>query len=134
MLAFGYDRGQLAEQAGVRDQVPGCQTRADAIENRPEDGALWLGESRLSAQARDIAIRLPAFQLPRINHLFPFCVQKMEAELVIADLLRRLSQQIENDFAGRELRLAEVRLVEAAPNGVDRVNINTFGQTRFIAD
>src|SRR6266571_947168 len=119
MLAPGHDRGQSAEQASVRDQVPDCQTRTDAIENGPEDGALRLGESCLSAQSGDIAIRLPAFQLPRINHLFPFRVQKMEAELVSADFFRCLSQQLKNDLAGRELRLAEVRLVEAAADGID---------------
>ena len=127
MLAPGHDRSQAAEQASVRDQVPGCQTSADAIEDGPEDGALRLGESCLSAQAHDIAIRLPAFQLPRINGLFPFRVQKMEAELVIANLLGCLSQQIANDFACREIRLAEMRLVEAAADGVDRVNIDAFG-------
>src|SRR6266508_3340487 len=98
MLAPGHDRGQLAEQASVRDQVPGCHTRADAIENGPEDGALWLGESRLSALSRDSAIRLAAFQLPRINHLFPLRIQKMEAELVSADFFRCLCQQLKNDL------------------------------------
>jgi hypothetical protein len=48
-LALGYDRGQAAEQASIRDQVPSCQFRTNAIENGPEDSALWLGESGLSA-------------------------------------------------------------------------------------
>ena len=65
---------------------------------------LLLGKSCLSAQAHHIAIRLPAFQLPGINDLFPLRIQKMQAELVIAGFFRSLFKQIENNFACGEIR------------------------------
>ena len=46
------------------------------------------GQPGLAAEAGDIAIRLPGFQLPGIHHLFPFGEKKMQAELVPAHGLR----------------------------------------------
>ena len=70
------------------------QPGTNALEDGPQHRALRLREPGLSAEARDIAIRLPALQLPRIHHLLPFGEQKMQAELVAADGLRRFSQAV----------------------------------------
>ena len=95
--------------------------------------ALRLREPRLPAEARDIAIRLPVLQLPRIHHLLPFGEQKMQAELVAADGTRGLFQQLAHDLAAGDRRRPDVRLVEPKADGVERVNIDPLGETRFVA-
>ena len=67
------------------------QPGTNALEDRPQHLALRLRQPRLSAEARDIAIRLPSLQLPRIDHLLPFGQQEMQAELVAAHGTRGLA-------------------------------------------
>ena len=64
--------GQPTEHPSAGDEALGLQLRADAIENRPEDGTLRLRQSRFSAQAPDVAVCLPGVQLPGVDDLFPF--------------------------------------------------------------
>ena len=79
-----------------RDLQPGT----NALEDRPQHLALRLRQPGLSAEPRDIAIRLPVLQLPCIDHLLPFGEKKMLAEFVAADGIRGLSHQFAYDLRG----------------------------------
>ena len=109
------------------------QPGTNALEDRPQHRALRLREPRLSAEPRDIAIRLPVLQLPRIHHLLPFGEEKMQAELVAAHGARSLLHQLAHYLAAGDRRRPDVRLVEPKTDGIERVNINPFRETRLIA-
>ena len=92
-LLFAIAAASDVNMLGVSDQLARLQPGANALEDRPQHRALRLRQPRLSAEPRDIAIRLPVLQLPGIDHLLPFGEQKMQAELVAADGTRGLLQQ-----------------------------------------
>ena len=80
---------------------------------------------------RNIAIGFPVLQLPGVDHLLPFRHQKVQAELVAANVGGGLLQQIANHVAAGDGRRADVGLVEPQPNGVQRMNVDPLGETRF---
>ena len=85
MLALDNIGRQLRKERGLGEQGTGVQGAADTRKNRPQEHALLFREPGFAAQTRNIAILLPACQLPRIDHLLPFCEQKLLAEFVGAN-------------------------------------------------
>jgi hypothetical protein len=63
------------------------QPRIDSLENRPKHSSLLLWQSRFPAQPANIAISLPRFQLPRINHINPLGPQKMLGKFVASGVI-----------------------------------------------
>jgi hypothetical protein len=112
ILALRDRNGQGTEQLGVSSQLPLTQPGTNALEDRPQHRSLRLRQPCLSAEARDIAVRLPALQLPRIHHLLPFGEQKMQAELVATHGFGGFLHQLAHDLAAGNCRLPDVRFVE----------------------
>jgi hypothetical protein len=56
----------------------------------------------------------------------------MQAKFVAAHGTRGLSQQLADDLAASNPRVADVSLVKPETDGVERVNINPFRETRFV--
>ena len=64
--------------------------------------ARWLlGEPRLAAEARDVAIRLPGLELPGIDDLFPFGQQEAQAERVARHGCRGFLEQLAGSASAR---------------------------------
>ncbi len=93
--------------------MPRREARADLLEQRPEDCPLSLWEPRFSTEARDISIRLPGIQLPRINDLLPLGQQEPPTELVALSTFAGGPQQLVDDLWRCQIDLPEVGLVEA---------------------
>ena len=115
-------------------KLPRRQARTDMIENRPENSALLLRQPRFSAQSHDIAIRLPCFQLPRIDDLLPLRQQKVQAEFVATNFSGCCLQEFQHFDLRYDLRLAEVDFIEPPADCVDGMHLQTFAKTRFVAD
>src|SRR5262245_1653943 len=92
LLGLGDRRGKRGKQLRVSDQPAGLQPSSNAHEDGPQHFALRLRQSRLSAEAGNIAIYLPVLQLPGVDYLLPFCEQEMLAELVTTDRIRGFAQ------------------------------------------
>jgi len=56
----------------------------------------------------------------------------MQAKFVADHGTRGFSQQLADDLAASNRRLADVSLVEPETDGVERVNVNSLRKTRFI--
>ena len=111
VLALRDRRCQRGEQLRVGDQLARLQAGTNALEDRPQHLALGFRQSRLSAEAGDIAIRLPVLQLPGIHHLLPFRQQEMQAELVTAHRIRGLLHQLAQNVSSGNRRRPDMRLV-----------------------
>ena len=124
--------GDLAEYLRQSDYTLCGKTGADLLEDRPQKGALGFGQTRLAAKAAHVAIRLPGVELPGIDHLLPLGQQEVRAELVARHFpgggLQRCSDVLARSEPGR----AEMRFEETQADGVDGVNLETFGQTRIM--
>ena len=126
------ERGrERREQLRLGDHLARFQAVTDPGEDRPQDLPLRLGNARLPPQARHVAIGVPIRQLPRVHDLRPFGHQKVQAEFVAANVGGGLLHQIANHVAFGDGRRTDVGLVEALPNGVERMHVDTLGQTRF---
>ena len=102
LLGLRDRRRERGEQLRVGDQPARLQPGTNALEDGPQHLALRFREPRLSAEARDIAIRLPVLQLPGIDDLLPFREQEMLAELVTANRARGLAHQFAYNLAARQ--------------------------------
>src|SRR5262249_16897545 len=69
---LGHVGSQQREQSRMGDQVPLFQARPDLLEDRPQRRALWLRQPGLSPEPGNVAIGLPAVQLPGVDDLLPF--------------------------------------------------------------
>ena len=81
-------------------------------EDRPEYGPLLLGQTRLAAKPRDIAVVLPSLELPRVDHPIPLGPEERRAELVPLDKPRGLVQQLPYLVCGRQRRCADIGFIE----------------------
>ena len=114
LLAARQLGGQSAEHRCARDHGHLLAGRRAPLEDGPQRSALRLRQPGLSAQALDVAIRLPAVQLPRIDHLFPFGKQKGQAELLTGHLAGCGGQQASDLIARGNVAATEVRSRRAA--------------------
>jgi len=57
----------------------------------------------------------------------------MQAELVSAHRLRCLAEQFPHGFAAGQVHRPAMRFVEAETEGIQGVNVNALGKTRFAA-
>ena len=96
-------------------------------------GALRFREPGLAAEPGHVAIGLPSVQLPRIDDLLPFGQQETQAELVTFDGLCRFFQELLHHLPIGDGRLAAVRPVEPQTEGIEGMDVDAFGQTRFVA-
>jgi hypothetical protein len=76
------DHGRSALGAGGRGLCLNAQRRLRS----------GFGQARLSAQPDHVAIGLPTFQLPGVDHLLPFGEQEVGAEGMTTDGLRRFGR------------------------------------------
>jgi hypothetical protein len=126
--------GQSGEKLCVRDQIAFPQLGTKSFVDGPQYRALWLRQPGFSAETHHIAIRLPALQLPGIYDLFPFREKKMHAKLVTADGTRGVLHQFADNLATGNRRRPNVRLEEPKTDGIDRMNIDPFRETRLVAE
>src|SRR5262245_52149113 len=119
------------KQLRMRNELAFTQGCANALEDRPQPGALRLREPRLSAEPHHIPVRLPAIELPRVNHVLPFRQQKEQAELVTGRCRGGLAYKATYGLAAGDLRLPDVRSVEAEADRVERVNVDALGEPRL---
>ena len=96
------------------------------LEHRPEDRPPGLWEPRFSAEARDISIRLPGVQLPRINDLLPLGQQESPTKLVIFFTFAGGPSQLLDNLWRRQIDLPEVGLVEVLSGSVDRMDFQSL--------
>ena len=130
-LFFGDCGSQRGEHLGIGDQLARLQPGTNTLKDGPQHLSLCLREPRLPAEARDIAICFPALQLPGIYDLLPLGEEEMLTELVVAERAGRFFHQFAQHFAAGDRRLSNVSLVEPKADGVERVNVDPFCQTRF---
>jgi len=75
-FAGGETSTEPAKDIRPGDKIALRQPGPHALEDRPEDFPLLAPDPGLAAEARNIAIGIPAAQLPRIDDIAPFAVQK----------------------------------------------------------
>ena len=125
---------QMPEQAGLGEQPPFVQAIAHPGEDRPEHRTLRFRQAGLAAQPHDIPVVLPAFELPRIDHLAPLGPQEVGAERVPPDLGGRQVDQRAHLTFGDQGRRPEVRLVEAPADAAHRVHLQPLGDAGLVVD
>ena len=70
-----------SEDCRLGEEVFGGEFLAEGGEDLPEGLAACFGESGFATQSSHIAVAFPAFDLPRIDHLFPLGPEKIWREL-----------------------------------------------------
>src|SRR5690606_28958105 len=80
------------EHRCLGDEVALAHRGTRALEDRPEDLALLLGETRLAPEAADVAVGLPGIELPGVDDGRPFAPEEVRGEFVRPRLPRRLTE------------------------------------------
>ena len=122
------DFGQRREHLRPGDLALSFQAFPDPLEDGPQHLALGFGQPCLAAEACDIAIGLPALELPGVDHLFPLRQQEMRTELVSTHRRAGIPNQGLDLDALDEPGLTDMRLAESGTDRIEGMHVDAFSQ------
>ena len=126
--------GEQAEHAGPSHQTPVPKFGLDLLNDGPERRTLLHGQARLASKPSDIAIGVPAIQLPCVNDVLPLAQQESEAEPARLPLAGGFRQKLLNHLPSRDLWGAEPRLIKPLADRIHGVDLHAFRKPGLVVD
>ena len=87
---------------------------------------MLFGQSRFSAKTANVAIRLPVFQLPRIDNVVPLAKDEAQTEFMTTYFRCCVLHDLAHLLARNNTRMSSVPFEHAACDGINGPNVDPF--------